>query len=161
MHELVRREREAPLSRALPPRPPEGALGRGWLLAAASDGRKLAAVVALLVVAVLGVIRAFDDAPWSTVLTPLLLAAPYAVAAGLGAVATGLRPRVLPALRFVGDEGPIFGQIAGMACAGCGGKIVVETEGALCETCGGPCHDPCANGHRAEHRRLEAAHPYR
>lgn len=164
MRELVRREREATTTCALSIGPPEGVGGRRLLLAAVADGRRLAALVTLLVVAVLGVIRAFDDEPWSTALTPILLAAPYAFAVGLGALATGLRPKVLgplPTLGLANDEGPSFGQIAGMPCAGCGSKIVVQTEGALCELCGGPCHDPCANGHRADHKRVVTTHPYR
>jgi hypothetical protein len=164
MHELVRREREAPTTCALSVGPSEGAGGWRLLLAAVTDGRTLAVLVTLLVVAVLVVIRAFDDEPWSTTLTPILLAAPYAFVVGLGAVATGLRPKALeplPALGLVNDEGPSFSQIAGMPCAGCGSKIVVQTEGALCELCGGPCHDPCANGHRADHKRVARVHPYR
>jgi hypothetical protein len=163
MHDLVRYERGgdgAMRARAarLAGRP--GAAVR-WALALAGDGRRLALVVAPLLVAALGVIKAFDRAPWSTLLTPLLLAAPYAFALGLGAVATGARRRALPALRLVASDLPRLGQIAGMACAGCGGKIIVESEGALCEQCDRPCHGPCTVGHRGEHRRREVAHPYR
>jgi hypothetical protein len=168
MHDLVRHEHAATPTRALSAGPPEVLGARRWALAATDDGRKLASIVVLLSIVVLGAIRAFDQ-PWSTPLTPLLLAAPYMVAVWLGAA--GARPRALgagveggrerPTLELVGDAGPSFEQIAGMACAACTGKIIVETEGALCALCGRPCHDPCVRGHRAEHKSLEAMHPYR
>ncbi len=158
MHDLVRRERLGPVTRARSVGPPGGE-GPRWAAAAAGDGRRLAALLALLLLGALGAIKAFAAEPWSTPLTPILLAAPYALALGLGALATGARQRALPAL--VPGQGPSLRQIAGMACAACGGKIVVESEGALCGLCDVPCHRPCARGHRAEHQRLEAPHPYR
>ncbi|HEU4532647.1 MAG TPA: hypothetical protein VFS00_00970 [Polyangiaceae bacterium] len=156
MHDLVRGG--GATTRARSGGLPEGAGGLPWLLA---DGRRLALLVALLLVAALGVIKALDREPWATPFTPLLLAAPYAVAVGLGAAASGARLRGVPALELVGRQGPSLAQIAGMACAGCGAKIIVETEGTPCELCRVPCHDPCRVGHRAEHKRLEAPHPYR
>ena len=161
MHDLVRYEREGGAARTRRAGPAGRPGATQWALALAADGRRLATLVALLLIVVLGVIRSLDRDPWSTVLTPLLLAAPYAVAVGLGAIATAARRRASPPLRLVAHEGPRLGQIAGMACAGCGGKIIVESEGALCELCEGPCHDPCAVGHRAEHKRIDTTHPYR
>jgi hypothetical protein len=152
MHDLVRGGGAMTQARSVGP--PEGAGGLPWVLA---DGRRLALLVALLLVVALGVIKALDHEPWAT-FTPLLLAAPYAFAVGLGAIASGAR---WPALDAIARQGPSLVQIAGMKCAGCGGKLVVESEGSPCELCRVPCHDPCRAAHRAEHKRLEAPHPYR
>lgn len=153
MHDLVRGGGATTRARSVGP--PEGVGGLSWVLA---DGRRLALLVALLLVAALGVIKALDHEPWATPFTPLLLAAPYAFAVGLGAIASGAR---WPALELAARQGPSLAQIAGMACAGCSSKIIVESEGAPCELCRAPCHDPCRVGHRAAHKRLDTPHPYR
>ena len=53
-------------------------------------------------------------------------------------------------------------QIAGKACAACGERITLASEGAACETCREPCHGKCTTRHVAEaHRLHDDGTPYR
>jgi hypothetical protein len=50
-------------------------------------------------------------------------------------------------------------QVAGMPCVVCDARIVIATEGILCERCDKPIHHACAGRHALSHREGEP--PYR
>jgi hypothetical protein len=60
------------------------------------------------------------------------------------------------------DEAPRAEQLAGKKCGACKRSILIETDGAFCETCHAPVHTKeCADRHVREAHAAEGNAPYR